>query len=199
MISIYLVGAAIETSAHNTYAQILVGRLLTGLGVGATSGLVPVIQAEQCPPRWRGLVTGSFQWAVTMGIWGVSMCSWQMQMRTGDISWRITTSLQMVWAGLLLVVFFFSPESPRFLGKIGKWEESRRNLANLRGLPYDSEAITVSCPSFPLASNSDPCNPLTLSSKRWLLSRKACARTKSADKSATPNASRRRTESCGEQ
>ena len=72
------------------------------------------------------------------------MCSWQMQMRTGDISWRITTSLQMVWAALLLVVFFLSPESPRFLGKIGKWEESRRNLSKLRGLPYDSEEITVS-------------------------------------------------------
>jgi len=141
---IYLIGAAIETSAQNTYAQILVGRLLTGLGVGATSGLVPVIQAEQCPPRYRGLVTGSFQWAVTMGIWGVSMCSWQMQMRSGDVSWRITTSLQMVWAALLLVVFFLSPESPRFLGKIGKWDEAKKNLCNLRGLPADSEEITVS-------------------------------------------------------
>lgn len=166
-IATYLIGAAIEvcppsptqrqrraefradqvqTSAQNTYAQILVGRLLTGLGVGATSGLVPVIQAEQCPPRWRGLVTGSFQWAVTMGIWGVSMCSWQMQMRSGDISWRITTSLQMVWAALLLVVFVMSPESPRFLGKIGKWEQSRHNLCKLRGLPADSEAISVSPP-----------------------------------------------------
>lgn len=83
-----------------------------------------------------------------MGIWGVSMCSWQMQMRQGDISWRITTSLQMVWAALLLVVFVLSPESPRFLGKIGKWEESRRNLSKLRGLPYDSEEITVSCLRF---------------------------------------------------
>lgn len=182
----------------NTYAQILVGRLLTGLGVGATSGLVPVIQAEQCPPRWRGLVTGSFQWAVTMGIWGVSMCSWQMQMRQGDISWRITTSLQMVWAALLLVVFVLSPESPRFLGKIGKWEESRRNLSKLRGLPYESEEITVSHPLFMMLcwrmrSCADPPR-----SKRWLWSRKVSEPTRSVDKSATPNVSRPRTESCGE-
>jgi hypothetical protein len=45
---------------------------------------------------------------------------------------------------LLLIVFFLSPESPRFLGKIGKWDEAKKNLCNLRGLPEDSEDITVS-------------------------------------------------------
>lgn len=77
-IIVHMVGAAIEVSAHNTYAQILVGRLLTGLGIGATSGLVPVFQAEAAPPRWRGLVTGSFQLCVTLGIWGSAMCNWGM-------------------------------------------------------------------------------------------------------------------------
>jgi SP family sugar:H+ symporter-like MFS transporter len=42
----------------NHYEQILIARLLTGLGIGATSGLVPVFQAEAAPPRFRGLVTG---------------------------------------------------------------------------------------------------------------------------------------------
>jgi SP family sugar:H+ symporter-like MFS transporter len=77
-ILIHLIGAAIETSAMNTYAQILVARLLTGLGIGATSGLVPVFQAEASPPKYRGLVTGSFQLCVTLGIWGVSMTNWGM-------------------------------------------------------------------------------------------------------------------------
>jgi hypothetical protein len=70
----------------------------------------------------------------------------------------------MVWAALLLVVFVLSPESPRFLGKVGKWEESRKNLASLRGLPYDSEEITVS--QIRYMSRLFPPLPLTFYSKR---------------------------------
>jgi MFS family permease len=102
-IFVYLIGAAIEvsqctgisghmclsnaiqTSSVNTYGQICVARLLTGLGVGATSGLVPVFQAEASPPRFRGLVTGSFQLCVTLGIWGVSMTNWGMSSYSGDV------------------------------------------------------------------------------------------------------------------
>ncbi|AAW44539.1 hexose transport-related protein, putative [Cryptococcus deneoformans JEC21] len=140
-IFIYLCGAAIETSAFNTYGQLCVARLLTGLGVGATSGLVPVFQAEASPPRYRGLVTGSFQLCVTLGIWGVAMTNWGMSSYAGDVSWRIPVSLQMVWAALLLVGFLFSPESPRFLAKKGRWDHCRKNLANLRGLPTDHPDI----------------------------------------------------------
>lgn len=128
----------------NTYAQICVARLLTGLGIGATSGLVPVFQAEAAPPKYRGLVTGSFQLCVTLGIWGVSMTNWGMSSYSGDVSWRIPVSLQMVWSALLLVGFVLSPESPRFLAKKGRWEECRKNLANLRGLPANDPEIDVS-------------------------------------------------------
>ncbi|KAK1922999.1 hexose transporter [Papiliotrema laurentii] len=142
-ILIHLVGAAIETSSMNTYAQILVARLLTGLGIGATSGLVPVFQAEAAPPRFRGLVTGSFQLCVTLGIWGVSMTNWGMSSYSGDVSWRIPVSLQMVWSAGLLIGFILSPESPRYLAKQGKWEECRKNLASLRGVPVDDPDIDV--------------------------------------------------------
>ena len=62
-----MVGVAIEVSAFNTWGQICVGRFLAGAGVGATSGLVPVFQAEASPPALRGLITGSFQLNVTLG------------------------------------------------------------------------------------------------------------------------------------
>lgn len=139
-----MIGAAIETSAHNTYVQILIGRLLTGFGVGATSGLVPVFQAEAAPPRYRGLVTGSFQLCVTLGIWGSAMCNWGMSNYDDrDLSWRVTTGLQLAFAFFLLVGFIFSPESPRFLAKHERWADCRKNLANLRGLPQDDHEIDV--------------------------------------------------------
>lgn len=59
-------------------------------------------------------------------------------------SWRIPVALQMVWSAGLFVGFLFSPESPRFLAKQGKWELCRKNLANLRGVPIDDPEIDVS-------------------------------------------------------
>ncbi|KAK4686949.1 MFS transporter, SP family, sugar:H+ symporter, partial [Tremellales sp. Uapishka_1] len=142
-IAVYMAGAAIETSAFTQYAQICVARLLTGLGIGVTSGLVPVFQAEVSPAKFRGLVTGSFQLCVTLGIFGVSVCNYGMAYKPGNVSWRLTTGLQMLWAALLLVGFVLCPESPRFYAKQGKWEECRKALANMRGLAIDDPELDV--------------------------------------------------------
>lgn len=70
-----------------------VARVLIGLGIGATSGLVPVFQAEAAPPKWRGVVTGLFQGCVALGIFGVSLCSWGMHFYKGDKTWVWGTNL----------------------------------------------------------------------------------------------------------
>lgn len=60
-----MIGIAIETGSTTSYGQIVGGRVLTGYGVGALSGIVPVYQAEASPPALRGIVTGSFQGCVS--------------------------------------------------------------------------------------------------------------------------------------
>lgn len=135
-----MIGSAIETSAIN-FKQVYCARVLLGLGIGATSGLVPVYQAEAAPPRWRGLVTGSYQVCVTLGIWGVAMCSWGMSHYMGNVSWELTVGLAMAYDLGLLIGFSLLPESPRFLAKKGKWDQCRKNLANFRSLPVDHPAI----------------------------------------------------------
>jgi len=49
----------------------------------------------------------------------------------------------MVFDVGLLLGFVFSPESPRFLAKKGRWDECRRNLARLRGCAPDSGEINT--------------------------------------------------------
>lgn len=139
--------------------------------MGATSGLVPVFQAEASPPQFRGIVTGwsgrqsgesiltfepgSFQLCVTLGIWGSAMSNWGFSQRSGDVSWRVTVGLQLVFAALLFVGFVFSPESPLFLAKKGRWEECRSNLANLRGLHVEDSDIDVEMDEIRIKTEED--------------------------------------------
>ncbi|KAL1407813.1 hypothetical protein Q8F55_007248 [Vanrija albida] len=139
-IVIHMIGSAIETSGINIQ-QVYCARVLLGLGIGATSGLVPVYQAEAAPPRWRGLITGSYQVCVTLGIWGVAMCSWGMSHYSGNVSWQLTVGLAMAYDLGLLIGFSLLPESPRFLAKKGRWDQCRKNLASLRSLPIDHPAM----------------------------------------------------------
>lgn len=61
----------------------------------------------------------------------------------------------MVWAALLFVGFLFSPESPRFLAKRERWQECRKSLANLRGLPIDDHEIDVEMDEVQAAAAED--------------------------------------------
>jgi SP family sugar:H+ symporter-like MFS transporter len=72
------------------------------------------------------------------------MCNWGMSNYDDrDLSWRVTTGLQLAFAFFLLIGFIFSPESPRFLAKHERWADCRKNLANLRGLPQDDHEVDV--------------------------------------------------------
>jgi len=133
----FMMGIAIECSAFQTYGQICVGRLFTGLGIGATSGLVPVFQAEAAPPKYRGLITGSFQLCITLGILFVNCANYGMSTHAGDIAFRLPIGIQLVWSAALFVGFLLSPESPKFLAYKGRWDEARKNLCILRGVKKD--------------------------------------------------------------
>ena len=65
---IFMVGLAVETSAMTTWEQAMIGRLITGYGVGALSLLAPLYQAECSPKHLRGLITGTYQLMATVGM-----------------------------------------------------------------------------------------------------------------------------------
>lgn len=70
-------------------------------------------------------------------------------------SWRLPIALQLIWAGFLFIGFIFSPESPRFLARKNKWEECRKNLANLRGLPIDDPEIDIEMDEIRVSKEAD--------------------------------------------
>ena len=112
---LFLIGAAIQTASMGQVGMIYGGRVLTGLGVGSSSLVVPLYISEHAPPALRGRLIGMFecmlQLFLVIGFWinyGV-----QQNLSSTNTQWRITFGFQLVPAFLLIVAMLFQPESPR--------------------------------------------------------------------------------------
>lgn len=58
---VFLVGAVLQTVSQRSLGMMYSGRALTGLGVGASSLIVPVYIAESAPHTVRGRLVGLFE------------------------------------------------------------------------------------------------------------------------------------------
>lgn len=56
--TVFLVGAILMTAATSSLPMMYAGRVLTGFGVGALTGIIPSYVAEVAPTAIRGQLTG---------------------------------------------------------------------------------------------------------------------------------------------
>lgn len=141
--AVFLVGAAIQTSAKHSIGQIYAGRVIAGLGVGGMSSITPVFVSENCPPANRGRIAGLFQEFLVIGStfaywldYGVAL-----HIPVSTKQWRIPVGVQLIPGGLMFVGLFFLNESPRWLMKKNRHEEALKALAYIRNEPDDSPAV----------------------------------------------------------
>lgn len=128
---LWLVGAAIQSSAQNR-AQLMIGRIISGVGVGFGSSVAPVYGSELAPRKIRGTIGGLFQLSVTIGIMVFFFICYGLQHIDDVISFRIAWALQIVPGLILIVGCFFIPESPRWLAKHGYWEDAEFIVAQVQ-------------------------------------------------------------------
>jgi len=103
--------------------------------------LVPLYQSETAPKWIRGVIVGSYQLAITIGILLANIINNSTAGRYDTGSYRIPIAVQFAWALILIVGMFILPETPRFLIRSGKPERAAKSLAKLRRLPKDDPAI----------------------------------------------------------
>lgn len=135
------IGMIIEISSTASWAQFAVGRLVTGMGVGALSVTVPMYQSESTPAVIRGVVVACYQLFVTLGIWTANMVNFGTHDMNSSASWRITVGLGFLFAFILGVGILFLPESPRFAFRQGREEEARATIARLGGVDNDHRSV----------------------------------------------------------
>lgn len=128
---LWMIGAAIQSSAQNV-AQLVIGRFISGMGVGFGSSVAPVYGSEMAPRKIRGMIGGMFQFSVTLGILIMFYISYGCQHIDSTASFRLAWALQIIPGILLFFGLFFIPESPRWLAKQNYWEEAEKIVADIQ-------------------------------------------------------------------
>lgn len=126
-----IIGAAILGSSY-TVAQLIVGRIVTGVGNGMNSSTAPVYLAESSPPSFRGaLLTAQG----TFTILGVVIAYW-MDFGTSyselSVQWRFPLAFQAVFAIFLILQIIGLPETPRWLVQHDRHHEAAQIVARLQ-------------------------------------------------------------------
>ncbi|KAN0085788.1 General substrate transporter [Tylopilus felleus] len=131
---IMTVGAILQTTSYS-YAQLVVARIVTGLGNGLNTSTVPSYHAECSPAAKRGsliMIEGSL---ITFGI----MISYWAS--ASSAQWRVPIALQIVLALIMVFGIGFLPESPRWLMKHGRNAEAAAVISALEDKPFTDPDI----------------------------------------------------------
>ncbi|CAL5869157.1 uncharacterized protein PFLUO_LOCUS3385 [Penicillium psychrofluorescens] len=140
--AILIVGLIVQISSPSGHWwQMVVGRWVTGLGVGGCSLLVPMYQGESAPRHIRGAMISCYQLFVTLGIFLAYCINLGTNTLEGSAQWRITLGITFLFAIVLGGGMVFFPESPRFEFRHGKAESAQRTLARLYGVPENHVQI----------------------------------------------------------
>ncbi|KAJ5741702.1 hypothetical protein N7533_011111 [Penicillium manginii] len=138
--TIATVGIIIQATTYSL-AQILVGRTVTGVGIGMYTGTVPMYVSETASAEKRGrlvLIEGVF---ALSGFFIASWVNFGMYHTTGSVSWRFTMALPLVFIIVLLSLTPFLPESPRWLAKQDRLDEATHIMSRLLAAPADDPSV----------------------------------------------------------
>jgi MFS transporter, SP family, galactose:H+ symporter len=116
---------------------LIASRVVVGLGIGLSSGTVPVYISEVSTAETRGWTVTLFQLAITVGILLAYVVDYAFASIQG---WRWMFGLAVVPAIAFACGMFYLPESPRWLAGQGKYDAARAVLVRIRGtLDVDTE------------------------------------------------------------
>lgn len=139
---LYVIGYLIQITAMTAWYQVMIGRIVAGLGIGTIAVVVPMFQSETAPPKIRGALVTSFQLMITLGIFiGYCVCYGTYD-RADTGAYRIGMGLCFAWALLFVIGLTFMPESPRYLISKDRVEDATRSMSYVcRKDPNDPEIV----------------------------------------------------------
>lgn len=133
--------SGIVCASVNSFDQLVMARILGGVGIGVVSIVSPLYISEVSIAKYRGRLVSLYQLAVTIGFLGAYLTNFQLLhfSQSGTVlnnEWMSRIFVSEVWRGMLGVsgipsvlffcIIFFIPESPRWLILKGRDERAVR-------------------------------------------------------------------------
>ncbi|KAH7413950.1 general substrate transporter [Phaeosphaeria sp. MPI-PUGE-AT-0046c] len=142
--TIMSIGAIIQIASYNV-PEMIVGRIIAGIGNGINTSTAPVWQGETSKASWRGKLIVI---EMIMNIAGFSLSNWityGFSFLGGSVAWRFPLAFQFVFIFILFATVPWLPESPRWLIAHGKVKEAEKILADLESTDiHDPFIVTQS-------------------------------------------------------
>ena len=127
--------SALGCALSADFAQLVVYRIIGGVGIGVVSIVSPLYISELAVAQYRGRLVSLYQLAVTVGFLGAYLVNYQLlawaesgtQLSVDWLNkifitevWRCMLGMETLPAILFFIIIFFIPESPRWLIVRGK-------------------------------------------------------------------------------
>ncbi|CAD6570708.1 MAG: hypothetical protein ASARMPREDX12_003828 [Alectoria sarmentosa] len=136
------IGAILQISSYSV-AQMIIGRIVAGLGNGLNTATAPVWQAETSKAAWRGKLVVI---ELILNIAGFSLSNWityGFSYVNGPVAWRFPLAFQFVFIFILYGTVPWLPESPRWLIAHGHVEEAEQIIADLEATTVDDAYVVT--------------------------------------------------------
>ncbi|KAH7134584.1 general substrate transporter [Dactylonectria estremocensis] len=138
---IMILGVIIQITCvkgHSQLAQLIVGRIITGVGNGINTSTIPTYQAECSKTTNRGLLICIEGGVIAFGTLIAYWIDFGASYGSDDLVWRFPIAFQVLFGLVLCLCMPFLPESPRWLLTHERYEEAEKTLAAIRGYEIDS-------------------------------------------------------------
>ncbi len=156
LFSISAIGCALSAS----HTELIVYRLIGGIGVGMASMLSPLYISEVSPADIRGRMVALYQFAITIGILSAYFANAYFLHLSESLTsfspdslwhrilvaevWRGMFGSEAIPAVLFFVAMFFVPSSPRWLASKNRSEEARKSLQRINTIAVaERELVSI--------------------------------------------------------
>lgn len=135
---VFQTGASIMALSPS-FAVLMLGRLLAGIGIGFGVMIAPVYIAEIAPTVARGSLTSFPEIFINFGILLGYVSNYAFSGLPSHVNWRIMLGVGVLPSIFIALALFVIPESPRWLVVQNRIDEARAVLCKTNGTNSEAE------------------------------------------------------------